>query len=285
MKDGKFFIFPYAYRAIGIVVVLCLQKIQEDVMQIFANRFRFNPATTLNVGIERECFLTRGEGNIVPLASDVLRLLSDRQRFGYELSACQLEDRVGPCIIGDLSSQFALNEQEIQRAEAQLGFERLYIEVAPESMPLDVFPDPTGRYQEITTNMPRETLLAACRVAATHIHVGMPSHAVALSVYNMVIKHLDRLCQLGDRSDGQRLQIYHIMAPDYLPRPYADWEKFYEEACEKKFDGDPRRCWHLIRLSVHGTIEFRMFGSTPDVEQIVLWADDCRRLCEEAMTV
>jgi gamma-glutamyl:cysteine ligase YbdK (ATP-grasp superfamily) len=251
-------------------------------MEAFAKRFRFNPAAARCVGIERECFLVR-EGAIVPISPQVLELLPDRDRFGYELSACQLEERIGPCSLADIGFQFAKNDSLIQQSEERLDFSRLYTEVAPETMPLDVFPDPTGRYQEITAKMPRQILLAACRVAAIHVHVGMPNHAVALTVYNKVIKHLDRLCEMGDGSHGQRLAIYREMAPDYLPQLYENWESFYAEAKVKHFEDDPRRCWHLIRISVHGTIEFRMFGTTGNVKKIEEWAHACHALCEEAL--
>lgn len=252
-------------------------------MQEFMNLFRFDSRKTLFLGVERECFLVRPGVGISAIAPDVLKLLPDKQRFGYELSACQLEERIGPCPVSDVGPQLRLNQATIASAEQQLGFQRLHVEVAPEDMPLDVFPDPTGRYQEITKEMPRDRLLAACRVAATHVHVGMPDHTIALKTYNRVIKHLDPLCQMGDGSDGERLRIYRTMAPDFMPRPYECWEQYQQEAVEKSFVEDPRRCWHLIRLSVHGTIEFRMFGTTSDLRKVEGWAKECHRLCEDAM--
>lgn len=255
----------------------------EGLMHNFLSLFKYTPDCTLMLGVERECFLTQN-GSIVPISPQVLPLLPNDGHFGFELSACQLEERIGPCHLLDVPAAFLANEKETIEAERSLGFSRLYCEVAPDDMPLDVFPDPTGRYQKITKNMPKEVLLSACQVAATHIHVGMPDHHTALEVYNKVITHLDQLCLWGDHSNGRRLEIYRNMAPDYLPLPYASWEAFHEEAMIKGFVNDPRKCWHLIRLSIHGTIEFRMFGTTDDKNQILAWAGYCREVCRLAMS-
>lgn len=245
----------------------------------FVAQFKFQPKNAGLVGVERECFTTV-EGEIRPLTPAILPTLNSNGRFGYELSACQLEDRVGPCTIGSLRAGLEENEKLLGAAEKQLGFRRLYTEVASADMPLDVYPDPTGRYQKITANMPREILLAACMVAGTHVHIGMPDAETALRVYHRVIPHLDELVRMGDGSKGERMQIYQVMAPDRTPRPYpGGWDEFRDYAEEKGFLSSPRSCWHLIRISIHGTIEFRMFGSTPNLDKVEHWARYCHELC------
>ncbi|MFH0806365.1 MAG: hypothetical protein V1885_01425 [Candidatus Brennerbacteria bacterium] len=249
----------------------------------FLAQFMFSPEHNLHMGIERETFLMR-HGVIVPIAPEVLRTLSKHGRYGYELSACQLEDRVGPIPIGELLGALRRNEAEIAAAEQALGFSRSAYEVGPADMPLDVYPDPTGRYQKIIKNMPREVLLAACRVIGTHVHIGMPDPKTALTVYNRIHHHWEELGRMGDGSSGERLAIYAKMAPDFVPPHYPSWEHFYREAVEKGFASDPRKCWHLIRLSAHGTIEFRMFGTTRELERIVTWAKYCHELCRVAQS-
>lgn len=170
-------------------------------------------------------------------------------------------------------------ESELRQAEKNLDFSRSFINVAPGDMPLDVYPDPTGRYQKIIAGMPRKVLLAACRIIGTHIHIGMPDHDTALRVYNRVISHTRQLSNLGDKSNGRRLEIYKIMAPNPDPPIYKTWEEFYQEAVSNGFASDPRSCWALIRISVHGTIEFRMFGGTDDIDLIAAWAKKCHGLC------
>ena len=111
----------------------------------------------------------------------------------------------------------------------------------------------------------------------------MPDHETALKVYNQTILFCDELCILGDGSNGRRLKIYKIVAPKYKPVPYLDWEDYFKFANENGFVGDSRNCWHLIRISKHGTIEFRMFGATKDLDKIHEWAYVCRELCKKAM--
>lgn len=252
-------------------------------MENFKNRFNFDPQKSLFIGVERECFLTNKKGVIVPISPPILKELNDYARFGYELSACQLEERIGPCIIEELEKLLIKNDTFLKKAEKKFGFKRLHVEVGPENIPLDVYPDPSGRYQRITQNMPREILLAACRVTGTHVHIGMPNHETALKVYNSVIKFMALMCEKGNGSFGERLRIYRIMAPQWESPQYENWEDFYKTAVKSRFDSDPRRCWNLIRISAHGTIEFRMFGSTSSFERIISWARFCRDICEKAM--
>lgn len=248
----------------------------------FRAMFKFNPEYAGKVGIERECFLTDSEGSIRPLAPLALASMNgSSSNFGYELSACQLEDRIGPCDVDQARTELQKNDQSIKKMMRTTGFGILRTEVAPESMPLDVYPDPKGRYQRITQNMPLEILRAACRVAGTHIHVGMPDAETALQVYNKVIPQLPQLIKLGDSSNGERLRIYKVMAPNFQPVPYESWKEFHSYAAEHKYDSDPRSLYHFIRISVHGTIEFRVFGAHPSSEVVAVWAKVCHNLCTQ----
>jgi hypothetical protein len=279
-------------------------------MRKFMDLFKFDPTKAFFVGVEREAFIINRNGIITPQAKIVLshagygeygpweQLLEwhKDERFGYELSACQIESRIGPCQVTELRDSLEHVEECLKIYLYRASYDRdmsgrtihhdlglLYTEVGPENMPLDVYPDPSGRYQEIVKTMPRHILLAACRVIGTHIHIGMPDHETALNVYNHVIKKCDWLCARGNGSFGERLDIYRVVAPDCDPQPYADWTDFYRVALAKGFDQDPRKCWTLIRISKHGTIEFRMFGATASLERIVSWARLCHTICEEAL--
>lgn len=265
----------------------------------FRSLFSYDQGRAGAVGVEREILITNPAGEVVPMAHKVLTGLErgiyedawngpivhlEKGAFGYELSACQIETRVGPCALEELNGLLQRRDRELSAAFRHYGLRALHSEVGPADMPLDVYPDPSGRYQQITKNMPREILLAACRVIGTHVHIGMPDHDTALRVYNHVIRHLAELCEMGNGSFGERLAIYKQMAPDYEPKPYASWEEYYQTALAKGFAEDPRKCWTLIRISVHGTIEFRMFGATDSLDRIVGWATRCHQLCRGAMT-
>ena len=111
----------------------------------------------------------------------------------------------------------------------------------------------------------------------------MPDHESALQVYNYAVGHYQELCRIGNGSFGERLDLYKVMAPDHVPEYYASWDHFVEVAKAKGFIEDPRKCWTLIRISTHGTIEFRMFGSTNSIERIVKWASYCKEICSNAL--
>lgn len=248
----------------------------------FMEKFNFRKEKKMFIGIERESHITDRNGVIIPMAVKVLESIKD-EHFGYELSACQLESRTDPIELKYLKDALLKNDCIANSVLNALSFRCSHKEVAPFDMPLDVYPDPTGRYQQIVKNMPIEILRAACRVIGTHVHIGMPNHETALMVYNEVIHHTDELTTLGDGSNGERLGIYRIMAPDATPKAYMSWEDFYSTACAKGFDQDPRKCWTLIRISVHGTIEFRMFGTTDDLDTIIGWATRCWSFCQDAI--
>lgn len=267
-------------------------------LQDFKNLFAFSPDLVWNKGVEREVFLVGTGGEIVARADEVIQYIRARgwpsshgysdpgYTVGYELSNAQIELRTRPHPnLKSLRTELEWNDANLKQSLQEIGLATLHTEVGPVDMPLDIYPDPTGRYQIITENMPRSVLLAACRVIGTHVHVGMQDHDMALRVYNYVVKHLEELCEAGNGSFGERLAIYRQMAPDYQPKPYASWDEYYQTALVKGFSEDPRKCWTLIRISVHGTIEFRMFGATDSVDRILGWVERCQTLCQEAQTM
>ncbi len=251
----------------------------------FMRRFSFDPSKAGWLGVEREAFIQTTDGALVPEASRVLSALRahDPNRFGFELSACQIESRTRPCCVDELLDELRANDDALNVALSSLGLMANHHEVGPVDMPLDVFPDPTGRYQRIVEQMSPEVRMAACRIIGTHVHVGMPDHETALRVYNDVVQHVPRLCDLGDGSGGERLAIYRTVNPDCMPRPYGSWSEFHGVALAEGFADDPRNCWTLVRVSKHGTLEFRMFGTTQYVEMVYEWARECHRVCMEVM--
>lgn len=250
-------------------------------MKDFEKLFNFDSSKRLFVGAEREGFLRRG-GVVSPIADEVLRGLNDG-RFTYELSRCQLEDRTKPVELGELGVQLRINDGLVKKASGDLDFERVLESVGPEDMPLDVYPDPTGRYQKIVKKMPREVLSAACRIAATHIHVGVGSFAEALLAYNFAVDCFYELSDMGDITLGERLRLYSVVSPVVQPRKYERWDDYYECAIERGFVDDPRKCWDLIRISPNGTIEFRMFDVTCNNQIVCLWAKRCYEICRTAL--
>jgi glutamate---cysteine ligase / carboxylate-amine ligase len=275
----------------------------------YQGMFSFDREKSLAVGVERECFLLRN-GNISPIAPEVLAHLTTVGNgraccYGYELSACQLEDRTEyPCRVEEACDLLLRNEDELRQAEQTLGFSRRYCGVGPEDMPLDHYP--VDRYDRIVSQMTEEALRAACRVTGVHVHIGMPDKETALGVYNRVIRYFPMLCQIGCVHFDRRLDNYQIVADfmdrnlpqhsrrirlflDHLtngvscPPSYQSWDDFFSRAVEEGFADDPRLLWDFIRISKYGTIEFRVFDSTDDLDLIVFWASLCQSLCKTAM--
>src|SRR3989338_494416 len=97
------------------------------VMNNFMNLFRFDSTKALHIGVEQECFLADVNGVIRPLAAHVLSQLPKREQstpypqYGYELSACQLESKIGPCTLNLASKHLWCVEEELRRQEKSRG--------------------------------------------------------------------------------------------------------------------------------------------------------------------
>lgn len=255
----------------------------------FMKQFIFDRSKSLYIGVEQECFLANKKGEIKPYSAQVLRRLmsADTGRgytYSHELSACQLEYRVGPVPLTGLLDRLLSAEGDLIKVITKSRFRRIHSEVGPTDMPLAISPDPSGRYEKIAKRLPKTVLSDACRIIGTHIHIGMPDHATALKVYNRVIKESQWLCDLGDGSAGRRMRMYQHVSKGCRIKRYESWGEFLYDARGQGFEFDPRSCWSLIRISRHGTIEFRMFGATSSVEQVVYWANVCHDLCLKAMS-
>lgn len=253
----------------------------------FLRQFCFNLNLARHISAERECFVTDLEGKIVPQAARVLAHLAMRYpdliaNFSYELSACQIEFKSGPCKNAtELVQKLGELETALDNTLCDLGLSKRWIEVAPADMPLNVYPDPEGRYQRLAEAMSEEVLLAACRITGTHFHIGMPDANTALRVYNQLLPHVAHLTTLGDNSNGERLALYRVVAPNCDPVAYASWENFYTHALAQGFADNPRNCWDGVRLTARGTVEVRVFGVSKDLAQLAQWADEVHKLCWE----
>ncbi len=248
----------------------------EITLSDFLGRFNFQDDLAGYVGIEREHFLVDQYGVVVPRAKVFLETIND-PRWTYELSACQVEDRTGQeRELGAIKLELLMNDINATLCAEKLGVRIINKEVQAENMPLDVYPDP--RYLEIVKNIETERLSAACRVAGTHIHIGVSDMRHALTTYNVLLPYLEELCELGDHSDGERLRLYKTMATHWKPERYVNIYDFFRTAQFRGFAENPRNCWDLIRISRHGTIEFRMFGVTDHVDEVLMWVSRIKKI-------
>lgn len=253
-------------------------EVQNSELLAFLSRFRFREDLAGCVGVEREHFVASLMGYPVPQATSFLAAVHD-PRWTHELSACQVEVRTRPHRdLSALKLELLENENIGRHVAKQLDLLLINVEVGDKDMPLNVYPDP--RYLKIAGSIPAERLSAACRVAGTHIHIGVGNMRQAIAVYNSLVPHLEELCRLGDHSAGERLKLYKTMAIDWLPKPYEGVEHFFEVARTHSFEVNPRDCWQLIRISVHGTVELRMFGVTNHVDEVLWWVSRIRAMIQ-----
>ena len=158
----------------------------------------------------------------------------------------------------------------------KLGLKLTCVEVAPENMTLEVYPD--KRYLEIKKHISKERLSAACRVTGTHLHIGVRDMNEAIKTHNALVPHLGTLCKLGDHSKGERIRLYKEMAQNWQPIAYKDQLHFFQIAKEQGFTDNLRNCYHLIRISRHGTVELRMFGVTKNIDEVLSWISFVRKI-------
>jgi len=251
----------------------------------FLSKFDFRPEWAGFIGIEREHFLIHASGLAggcyAPQAKRFLDAIKD-PRWTYELSAYQVESRVGPQRdLSALKLEMLENENNGNQVAGQLGLALVNEEVAEHLFPLEVYPDP--RYLEIAARISKGKLSAASRVTGTHIHIGTRDIDQAIAVNNRLYGYLDSFCFVGDHSHGERLRLYRTMAESWAPRMYFDSKHFFEVARTEGFTDNPRNCWNLIRISIHGTVELRMFGSTDNIDEILDWVSFVKKATEEVL--
>jgi gamma-glutamyl:cysteine ligase YbdK (ATP-grasp superfamily) len=251
--------------------------------QDFMSLFRFKRRFDGYVGIERERFLMASDGLCIPRSAEFLALIRDA-RWTYELSACQVEDRTR--LQKDLSAiklELLENDNNGHGVGAKLGLRLVHQEVADRDMPLNVYPDP--RSLRIASEISKEQLRAACRVTGTHLHFGTRSMKHAIALHNALVPHVEELCRLGDHSNGERIKIYKIMATNWKPLMYEGPQHFYARAQDQGFAENPRNCWHLIRISTHGTVELRMFGVTDHIDEVLSWISHVRTIVAHTIEI
>lgn len=246
----------------------------------FLSKFSFKPELANYVGIEREHFLRSvSNGLLTPMSMEFLKTIKNKA-WTYELSACQVESRTKPK--KDQSSinlELLANENRGSAIANKLGVELLNTEVGPEDMVLDVYPNP--RYLRIVKSISMERLRAACRVAGTHIHIGVRDIGHAIRLNNALVAHLDKLCAVGDHSCGERLRLYNIVTQNCQVSTYDSIEHLFEVSREEGFTENPRDCWKMIRISIHGTVELRMFGATEKIDEIMYWISLIKQVAKE----
>ena len=257
-------------------------KNTSDNLTDFLSKFSFRPEMAGFFGTEREHFLiSSSDRSYAPKSKKFLETIRNNM-WTYELSACQVESRTQPQIdLKAIEAGLLANKNMGDKVAIKLGLELLNQEVADVNMPLDVYPD--QRYLEIAEHISEEQLRAACQVAGTHIHIGANNIDQAITINNLLVPNLNTLCDMGDHSNGARLRLYRTMAKNWQPTIYQNPEHLFEISQKENFTDNPRNCWKLIRISIHGTVELRMFGATNDINEILGWISFVKSVLKKVM--
>lgn len=238
------------------------------------------------LGIERERFIINNKNEIVPeigiLLPEVNSLANERSIdnncFTYELFAGQIEDRTTICNnLKELKKALQENDLILNQAANKLGLDYEYSEFVDGNRLTDLKVNPFNqRHQEIFAKISTEQKIAASQVAAVHVHIGVESHEVT-SILNSNRDQLQYLIKLGDHSQGKRINSYQIMAGEQqFPPLFNNIDEVMNYIKAK--DGE-KNVYDLIRYKPStGTIEFRMFGITEDIDEIINYASECQRL-------
>lgn len=235
-------------------------------------------------GIERECFITNPLGRIVPsiglLLTKVHELAEARKipkkLFSYELFAGQIEDRTPPCSsLKEVEEALILNKHILLEAANELGLSFDFSEIVDvdritslEVNPFDI------RHKEIWQTISHERKVAASIVAAVHIHISVMEEDVARILNRCRENVIERLVDIGDHSSRRRIDTYRIMSETTgVPPIFSDFASVTKYIATK--DGE-KNVWDLVRYKPStGTIEFRMFGTTPRTEEILGYIQSC----------
>ncbi len=237
----------------------------------FINKFKFNPQKRLWVGVEEERLIMQ-DGRSVPKAKEVLSGLSPA--FTYELSAHQIEMRTMPTSsVDECCLELMRNRKVLQNRLTFMGLNSKAMPVAPQDMPLDIYPDP--RYSKVVApSLSPERLSAACRIMGTHVHVGVVNIQEALLVNNALVNNLSRLIQVSGKENFERLRLYSVVVQTrHIPKEYEGVAEFISAAQIRTETGqvvyrDPKDDWGLVRVSRHGTVEVRLFPATEDLLKV-----------------
>ncbi len=238
------------------------------------------------LGVERERFIVNNKKEIVseigillPKVKALAYLSSiDVDRFTYELFAGQIEDRTAVCnSLIELKRSLLENDQILKQAALELGLSYECSEYVDGSRLGDLKVSPFNkRHQEIVSKITKEQMIAASQVAAIHVHVGVTQDEV-VDVLNSDRDKLKKLISLGDHSAGARIKSYQTMAGEQqFPPLFHSFEEVINYINSK---GGEKNVYDLIRYKPSTkTIEFRMFGTTENVDEIVNYVGECKKL-------
>lgn len=242
------------------------------------------------VGIERERFIvSRASNKVVPAIGTLLPKIHTmaEQRgvpthlFGHELFAGQIEDRTLPfnslsAIKEALMENDALLNEVASQNNLKFDFSEFIEEKHISALEVNPFDQ---RHQSIWQSISPERRLAASVVAAVHIHLGVTEESAVRLMNACRKERIEWLVKVGDHSNGKRMNAYTTMSQTNGVSPsFSNFQEVMKYIGEH--DGE-KNVWDLVRYKPSTkTVEFRMFGSTESVDEVIGYVKVCLELMD-----
>ncbi len=243
-------------------------------------------------GIERERFIVNASGRIVPAIGELLPRVHDLARakgvstdlFSHELFAGQIEDRTPPCKTPqEIAGALELNDAIMNVAAHQLGYTLECSEIVDDARFTSLEVNPfDARHQAIWQAIPLERKIAASVVAAVHVHLSVTEEE-AVELLNLCRPEvIEKLINIGDHSGRRRITVYKVMAQtEGAPPRFSSYANLMEYIDSK---GGEKNVWDLVRYKPSTkTVEFRMFGATRDIHEVLGYVEACKAVFCDAV--
>lgn len=242
------------------------------------------------VGIERERFIvSRANNKVVPAIGTLLpkiHMMAEQRGvhsclFDYELFAGQIEDRTLPfnslsALKEALMESDALMNEVASQDNLKFDFSEFIDENQISVLQVNPF---NQRHKSIWQSLSLERKLAASRVAGVHVHLAATEEST-VKLLNVCRKEtIERLIKIGDHSDGKRMNAYTTMSQtNGIPPTFSNFQEVMKYIGEH---GGEKNVWDLVRYKPSTkTVEFRMFGSTESVDEVIGYVKVCLGLMD-----
>jgi len=183
-----------------------------------------------------------------------------------------------------LRAALIINDEILEQAAIRHGLGFDFTEFVEDFQMKDLVVNPLNkRHSEIWKTIFSEQRLAASRVAAVHVHIATTA-TQAVSLINLCDKDtIARLSEIGDHSNGKRIAAYRIMTQSKsIPPRFVDVDELLKYIEGHKGE---RNVWDLVRYKpTTQTTEFRMFGTTEDIKEIVSYVEICLSLFRQSLS-
>jgi hypothetical protein len=229
------------------------------------------------------------QGQIVPQIGILLPKVHELARknglpeslFSYELFAGQIEDRTLPYgSLEELERALIVNDKIMSEAASQLGLAFDCSEFMEPSRIADLEVNPFDlRHKTIWRSASLERRTAASIVAAVHIHISATEDEAVKLLNFCRLDVVDKLIAIGDHSNRRRINAYRAMAEtEGVPPIFSSFAEVLEYINAR---GGEKNVWDLVRYKQSTqTIEFRMFGATQKVQEVIGYVSACVDIAE-----